>query len=180
MDKHLDDIGRQILRALQEDARISFSELGRRVGLSSPAVAERVRRMEEAGIILGYRATVDFERVGYPITAFIRVNTSGPKVREADEMVKAIPEVLECHHLTGDDCFILKVAVSSVRHLEEVICQMGTYGQTTTSIVLSSPVSARAVEPPLSMESSLSGARGRGGSGERYRHRRRDTSGVEE
>jgi Lrp/AsnC family leucine-responsive transcriptional regulator len=173
MDKLLDEIGRQILRTLQEDARISFSELGRRVGLSSPAVAERVRRMEEAGLIQGYRAMVNLDRLGYPITAYIRMGTSGPKVREADEMVKAIPEVLECHHLTGNDCFIIKVAVSSVRHLEEVICQLGHYGQTTTSIVLSSPVTSRAVEPPAESAPSP-----RSEAGEKTR-RRRQIDGME-
>ena len=148
-DKLLDDIGRQILRALQEDARISFSELGRRVGLSSPAVAERVRRMEEGGIIQGYRALVSYERLGFPITAFIRVSTPASRMHEADLIAEKIPEVLECHHLTGTDCLILKVVVSSVGHLEEVINQMGHYGQTTTSIVLSSPVTSRILEPSM-------------------------------
>ena len=148
-DKLLDDIGRQILRALQEDARISFSELGRRVGLSSPAVAERVRRMEEGCIIQGYRALVSYERLGFPITAFIRVSTPASRMHEADLIAEKIPEVLECHHLTGTDCLILKVVVSSVGHLEEVINQMGHYGQTTTSIVLSSPVTSRILEPAI-------------------------------
>ena len=139
--KLLDDIGRQILRILQEDGRISFNELGRRVGLSSPAVAERVRRMEEAGIILGYRA------VGYPIMAYIRLSIPVSFLAQADELAKAIPEVLECHHLTGSDGVILKVVVSSVGHLEEVISQMGSCGMTTTAIVLSSPVVSRPIDP---------------------------------
>ncbi len=145
--KLLDDIGRQILRILQEDGRISFNELGRRVGLSSPAVAERVRRMEEAGIILGYRAVVDQARVGYPIMAFIRLSIPVSFLAQADELAKAIPEVLECHHLTGSDGVILKVVVSSVGHLEDVISQMGSCGMTTTAIVLSSPVVARPIDP---------------------------------
>ena len=144
--KLLDDIGRQILRILQEDGRISFNELGRRVGLSSPAVAERVRRME-AGIILGYRAVVDQSRVGYPIMAFIRLSIPVSFLAQADELAKAIPEVLECHHLTGSDGVILKVVVSSVGHLEEVISQMGSCGMTTTAIVLSSPVVSRPIDP---------------------------------
>ncbi|MDR3320919.1 MAG: Lrp/AsnC family transcriptional regulator [Synergistaceae bacterium] len=146
-DKLLDEIGRQILKALQENARISFSELGRRVGLSSPAVAERVHRMEEAGYIKGYMAVVDQEKLGFPIMAFIRVTASVGKLKEADDMARTIPEVVEGHHLTGTDGFILKVVVSSVRHLEEIINQMGNYGQTTTSIVLSSPVSSRVLTP---------------------------------
>lgn len=143
--KLLDDIGRQILKILQEEGRISFNELGRRVGLSSPAVAERVRRMEDSGIILAYRAVVDHARVGYPIMAFIRLALPVAHLSQADELAKAIPEVLECHHLTGSDGVILKVAVSSVGHLEDVISQMGTCGMTTTSIVLSSPVSGRSL-----------------------------------
>ena len=145
--KLLDDIGRQILRILQEDGRISFNELGRRVGLSSPAVAERVRRMEEAGIILGYRAVVDQARVGYPIMAFIRLSIPVSFLAQADELAKAIPEVLECHHLTGSAGVILKVVVSSVGHLEEVISQMGSCGMTTTAIVLSSPGVSRPIDP---------------------------------
>lgn len=144
--KLLDDIGRQILRILQEDGRISFNELGRRVGLSSPAVAERVRRMEEAGIILGYRAVVDHARVGYPIMAYIRLSISVSHLPQADELAKSIPEVLECHHLTGSDGVILKVVVSSVGHLEDVISQMGVCGMTTTAIVLSSPVLDRPID----------------------------------
>lgn len=144
--KLLDETGRQILRILQEDGRVSFNELGRRVGLSSPAVAERMRRMEEAGIILGYRAIVDQARVGYPIMAIIRLAIPVTNLPKADEMAKSIPEVLECHHLTGSDGVLLKVAVSSVGHLEEVVSQMGSCGMTTTSIVLSSPVATRPID----------------------------------
>lgn len=144
--KLLDEIGRQILRILQEDGRISFNELGRRVGLSSPAVAERVRRMEEAGIILGYRAVVDQARIGYPIMAIIRLAIPVTNLPKADELAKSIPEILECHHLTGSDGVLLKVAVSSVGHLEDVVSQMGCCGMTTTSIVLSSPVQARPID----------------------------------
>jgi len=150
-DKLLDNIGRQILKSLQENARISFSELGRRVGLSSPAVAERVHRMEEAGYIKEYRAIVDQEKLGFPITAFIRVTATAGKLKEADDMARSIPEVIEGHHLTGSDGFILKVVVASMGHLEEIINQMGNYGQTTTSVVLSSPVESRVLTPFFSL-----------------------------
>ena len=150
-DKLLDNIGRQILKALQENARISFSELGRRVGLSSPAVAERVHRMEEAGYIKEYRAIVDQEKLGFPITAFIRVTATAGKMKEADDMARNIPEVIEGHHLTGSDGFILKVVVASMGHLEEIINQMSNYGQTTTSVVLSSPVESRVLTPFFSL-----------------------------
>lgn len=151
----LDDIGRQILRALQEDARISFSELGRRVGLSSPAVAERVRRMEEKGIILGYKAIVNLEKIGLPITALVRVNThDNAASKTLEKMAKEMPEVLECHNLTGEDGLIFKVVVSNVRHLEEIIMAIGEYGQTNTSIVLSSPVTNRVVDGVFPQDSS--------------------------
>ncbi len=154
--KLLDDIGREILRILQEDGRISFNELGRRVGLSSPAVAERVRRMEEAGIILGYRAEVNHSRIGYPIMAFIRLSIPVVHLPQADELAKSLPEVLECHHLTGSDGVILKVVVSSVGHLEDVISQMGTCGMTTTAIVLSSPIVGRSIDPIKTINGSNS------------------------
>ena len=152
-DKLLDNIGRQILKSLQENARISFSELGRRVGLSSPAVAERVHRMEEAGYIKEYRAIVNQEKLGFPITAFIRVTANVGMLKEADEMARTIPEVIEGHHLTGSDGFILKVVVASMGHLEEIINQISNYGQTTTSVVLSSPVESRVLTPFFSLHS---------------------------
>ena len=146
--KLLDDIGKQILRILQEEGRISFNELGRRVGLSSPAVAERVRRMEEAGVILGYKAVVNHSRIGYPIMAFINLVVPVAQLSQADELATSIPEVLECHHITGRDVIILKVAVTSVGHLEDVINQMGVLGMTTTAVVLSSPIAGRPLNVP--------------------------------
>lgn len=147
-NKLLDDIGKQILRILQEEGRISFNELGRRVGLSSPAVAERVRRMEEAGVILGYKAVVNHSRIGYPIMAFINLVVPVAQLSQADELATSIPEVLECHHITGRDVIILKVAVTSVGHLEDVINQMGVLGMTTTAVVLSSPIAGRPLNVP--------------------------------
>jgi Lrp/AsnC family leucine-responsive transcriptional regulator len=142
-EKLLDDIGWHILMELQENARLSFAELGRRVGLSIPAVTERVRRMEDAEIILGYHADVNPEKVGYPITAFIRMNISGNVSTKIAALVEKMPEVSECHRGTGGDSFIMKVRVSSVAHLEHVIEKLLPYGTTTTSIVLSSPVTKR-------------------------------------
>ena len=110
--KILDNVGWQILTALQEDARLSFAELGRRVGLSLPAVAERVRRMEEAGIITGYSAKIDVNKIGLSIMAFIRVSTSGDKYPTVISLASKMPEVVECHHLTGTDSFIMKVVIS--------------------------------------------------------------------
>jgi Lrp/AsnC family leucine-responsive transcriptional regulator len=146
-DKLLDEIGVQILKMLQKNARISFSELGRIVGLSSPAVAERVRRLEESGYIKEYRAIVDQDKIGLPITAFITITPSADRQKDTDEMARSMPEVLEGYHLTGTDGIIFKVAASSVNHLESLINKMGNYGETTTSVVLSSPVSSGTIVP---------------------------------
>lgn len=138
--KLLDDVGWQILQALQEDARISFAELGRRVGLSLPAVAERVRRLEEVGIVTGYHAHVNLAKVNLPISAFIRINVAGERYPQVTDLARDMPEILECYHLSGTDSFIMKVVAASIPHLEELITRLSTYGQTNTSIVLSSPV----------------------------------------
>jgi Lrp/AsnC family leucine-responsive transcriptional regulator len=138
----LDLVGWRILDELQRDARLSYSELAARVGLSPPAVAERMRRLEEAGIITGYRAVIDPAKVGLPITAYIRCTSSGPQV---GMIARELPEVLECHRITGGDAFILKVVVASVAHLEAIIDRLLPYGQPTTSLVLSSPVPERGI-----------------------------------
>ena len=149
-ERLLDDIGWHILRELQENARISFAELGRRVGLSIPAVTERVRRMEDVGIITGYHADINFEKVGYPITAYIRMSITGNVSAQIVDLMRDFDEVTECHRGTGGDSFILKVRVSSVAHLENVIERLLPYGITTTSIVLSSPISKRFIgHPPV-------------------------------
>jgi len=148
-EKLLDAVGREIVKILQEDARMSFNELGRRVGLSSPAVAERVRRLEQAGVIRGYRALIDPMKVGYSIMAFIRLNSSVAHLARADEVAKSLPEVLECHHLTGTDGVIIKVVVESVSELETVVTKFADCGISTTSIALSSPITDRLVIPAL-------------------------------
>lgn len=145
VDSQLDKVGWQLLRVLQEDARLSYSELGRRVGLSSPAVAERVRRMEDSGIISGYRAMVDPSRLGYPTMAFVHLKTTGDHHNRIATVAHTLAEVQECHHVTGQDSYMIKVVVSSMMHLEHVIAQLRTYGETTTSIVLSSPVKSKMV-----------------------------------
>lgn len=139
-ERLLDRTGVKILRALQENARLSFSELGRQVSLSPPAVAERVRKMEEAGIIAGYHARVELDRLGLPITAFILLKTQAEKYPRIISLVKGLPEILECHHVSGGESFILKVVASSLTHLEGLIAQLSPFGETNTLIVLSSPV----------------------------------------
>jgi Lrp/AsnC family leucine-responsive transcriptional regulator len=142
----IDEIDRKILKELQQDARVSYAELGRRVGLTTPAVIERVRKLEDSGVITGYRAAIDTSKVGLPITAFVRMSITGVDYSHIIEVAEQSNEVLECHRGTGGDSFIMKVAVSSVEHLQEVIDRLVPYGITTTTIVLSSPVKRRVIE----------------------------------
>lgn len=145
-EKLLDSVGWKLITMLQQDARRSFSELGRLVGLSAPAVAERVRRMEEAGIITGYHTSVDPAKLGLPLSAFIRLSGVGDHgIAFINSTLGDMPEVLECHRVTGSDSYILKIAARSINHLESLIDRFVPYGDVTTSIVLSSPVVARAV-----------------------------------
>ncbi len=153
-EKLLDEIGWKILRELQENARVSFAELGRRVSLSIPAVTERVRRMEDAGLISGYHAEVNAEKIGLPITAFIRMNIVGDMTPRLTAFLKELPEISECHRGTGGDSFIMKVNVASVHHLERLIDRLLPFGTTTTSIVLSSPVAKRNLERPTTPDSA--------------------------
>ena len=145
-----DEIDKKILAELQADARTSYAELGRRVGLTTPAVIERIRKLEDAKIIIGYRAAIDTSKIGLPITAFIRMSISGIDYSQIVDVAKNSTEVLECHRGTGGDSFIMKVAVASVEHLQEVIDRLVPYGISTTTIVLSSPVTQRIVHPVAS------------------------------
>jgi Lrp/AsnC family leucine-responsive transcriptional regulator len=145
--KLLDPLGWKLLLELQTDARISFAELGRRVGLSTPAVAERVRRMEDEGIIRAYRAEIDPSSVGLPITAFIRMSIVGNVLEKLTERVHAMPEIVECHRGTGEDSFILKVNVVSVEQLKDVIDRLTPFGTTSTSLVLSSLIERNLLSP---------------------------------
>jgi Lrp/AsnC family transcriptional regulator, leucine-responsive regulatory protein len=138
-----------ILRELQRDGRVPLAELGRRVGLSASSTAERIRRLEDAGVIRGYRADLDLERLGYPILAFIRVRTAradqGGVVRAIDER----PEIVGCHHVTGEDCYLVRVVARSIHHLEETAHELAVLGPTTTSIVLSTLVEGRPFDRQL-------------------------------
>lgn len=147
VERILDRIGRKLLRALQENARLTYSELGRQLGLSAPAVAERVRKMEELEIITGYHAEVNPAQLGYGVLAFIRLTTPTDKYPRVLELAQRLPEIRECHHVTGGEAFILKVLATSIPHLESIIAQLSSYGATSTSIVLSSPVRKQTLEP---------------------------------
>lgn len=151
----LDDTDWHILEELQANARISFSELGRRVGLSSPAVTERVRRMEDVGVINGYQARIDLARIGLDIIAFLTLKSYPGQSDHAGEAIKGKAEVLECHKITGVSCYIMKVAVESVQHLEKVVDYMARYGEVTTSVVLSSIVEGCTITPTSIADESL-------------------------
>jgi Lrp/AsnC family transcriptional regulator, leucine-responsive regulatory protein len=144
--KAFDETNLRLLDELQRDARLSLAELGRRVGLTAPAVAERLQRLEQQQVLRGYHADVDPEAVGYPLTAVIRIRPTPRQLHKVAELAKATPEVVECHRITGDDCYLIKAHLRSVSHLEEVIDRFVLYGQTTTSIVQSSPVPTRGID----------------------------------
>ena len=140
----LDSVDWALLEALQENARLSFSELGRQVNLSQPAVAERVKKLEKAGIIVGYRAQVDYGRLGLPIFATIGLTLSSTE-EQFLETLKEIPAIYECLTVTGEDCYKLRARVSSIEALERLMKKLGRYGKTTTSIVLSTPLQRHTV-----------------------------------
>jgi Lrp/AsnC family leucine-responsive transcriptional regulator len=136
----LDDVGMKLLSILQKDARISFAELGRQIGLSPAATAERMRRMEDAGIIRGYRVDIAREALGFGVLAVIRLSCDGPKYRPFLKAVKTMDRIAECHHVAGGDAFILKVVAASVEELERLVEKLLDFGVPTTSVVFSSPV----------------------------------------
>jgi Lrp/AsnC family leucine-responsive transcriptional regulator len=143
----LDRIDWKIIEELQQDARLSWAELGRRVRLTTPAVADRVHRLEKLGVIRGFHADISLERLGMPILIFVRLSMAGPEslVRTFQQQVKTWEEVLECHRVTGSDSFIVKARVVSVEHLEVFLDKLGHYGSTSTATVLSSPVLQRII-----------------------------------
>jgi Lrp/AsnC family leucine-responsive transcriptional regulator len=142
----LDATNLRLLVELRSDARVTLAELGRRVGLSPPAVAERLSRLERDGVIAGYRADIDPRALGYAFAAVLRMRPAPRQIPKVADVARATPEVVECHRVTGEDCFYMKLHVRSVEHLEEVIDRFTPYGQTTTSIIQSSPVPARGVD----------------------------------
>ena len=141
----LDDLNVRILAELQREPRLTMAELGRRVGLSSPAVTERVRRLEEGGVITGYHLGVSPAALGLPLTAYVRVRPAPGQLSRVAKLAQSVPEIVECHRITGDDCFIMRAHVRDVQHLEELIDRFTPFGSTTTSIVHSSPVPGRGV-----------------------------------
>ena len=135
----------RLLGELQADARLSVAELGRRVGLSAPAVAERLQRLQDGGVIAGFRTDVDPRALGYALSVVLRVRPAPRQLAKVAAVARESSEIVECHRITGEDCFFMKLHVRDVEHLEEVIDRFLPFGQTTTSIIQSSPVAPRGV-----------------------------------
>lgn len=139
----LDEVNRRLLTELHADPRIAMSALARRVSMSAPAVTERVQRLERAGIITGYRLEVDPAALGLPVTAFARIRPTAGQLGKIADLARSLPQVTECHRITGEDCFLIKVHAPGVEELETVLDQFLVYGQTITSIVVTTPVPPR-------------------------------------
>jgi Lrp/AsnC family transcriptional regulator, leucine-responsive regulatory protein len=143
----LDDTDRKIIGELLADGRVSLAELGRRVNLSPPAVTERVKRLERNGVLTGYTAEIDLRKLGYPLTAIVRIKPSPGQLPRIPELAEQIPEVSECHRITGEDCFYLKIHLRSIDELSGLLDRFLVHGHTTTSIVNDTPIPGRT--PPI-------------------------------
>ena len=144
----LDQTNLRLLGELNANPRITMSALGRRVGMSAPAVTERVQRLERAGVILGYRLEVDPAALGLPVTAFVRIRPAPGQLPKIAELARQLDQVSECYRITGEDCFLVKVHAATVPQLEELLDQFLSYGQTVSSIVVSTPVPPRPLTLP--------------------------------
>ncbi|MBQ1084254.1 MULTISPECIES: Lrp/AsnC family transcriptional regulator [unclassified Nocardiopsis] len=148
LETPLDSVDQRILGELQRDGRLSFNELSRRVNLSAPAVADRVRRLTDRGVITGYHAHVDPAAAGLPVTALVRMECFGAHCLLRERSSLELPEILQVHRVTGDACCVLLIAVRSMEHFEEVIDQLAVHGRPSSTMILSSPVPWRPVTAP--------------------------------
>jgi Lrp/AsnC family transcriptional regulator, leucine-responsive regulatory protein len=148
MAVNLDDVDWAIIGQLQQEARASLSELGRRVKLSPSATTERVRRLEALGVITGYHASVDLAKAGYPVLAIVRLKYPGNHHQPLRRLLAERREILECLRTTGDDCYTLQVAATSMEHLETLVDELAGFGSTTTSVVYSQPLPYRGPDRP--------------------------------
>lgn len=146
----MDDLDWKIVTLLQANGRISYTELARQVHLSVPAVTERVKRLEAAGVIEGYTARINPAAAGYPVGALIGITVPQPAKAKFLRLLETIPEVVECHHVTGADSYMMRLAAISMTHLEQLIERINLYGETRTSIVMSTPLPARGLARPPS------------------------------
>jgi Lrp/AsnC family transcriptional regulator, leucine-responsive regulatory protein len=161
-----------LLRLLSEDSRMGVSELARRVGLSAPAVRERLVKIEQEKVIAGYRLLIDPAALGYPISAYIRVRPAPGQLNRVIELAKATPQVVECHRVTGEDCLIVKIHLPSLDALDEILDSFLVFGQTTTSLVQSTPVPLRALPVPEGNLSATVAKQAERGPGARAKTRR--------
>jgi Lrp/AsnC family transcriptional regulator, leucine-responsive regulatory protein len=144
----LDTVNRRLLRELAADPRITMSALARRVGMSAPAVSERIQRLQRAGVITGYRADISPAALGLPVTAFVRIRPAAGQLAKIADLADQTPEISECHRISGEDCFLIKVHAAAVEDLEKTLDQFLNFGQTITSIVVSTPVPPRSLPIP--------------------------------
>ena len=153
VSQEIDAVNIRMLEELQRDPRLTMSELGRRIGMSSPAVTERVRRLEEAGVIQGYRLELNPTALGLPIAAYVRIRPNPGQLSKIMELAQQTSEVVECHRVTGEDCFVLKIYIPAIDQLDRLLDSFLLYGSTTTTIIQSTPVPLR--PPPLPADASL-------------------------
>ncbi|MES2047886.1 MAG: Lrp/AsnC family transcriptional regulator [Pseudomonadota bacterium] len=146
MNQKIDNFDQKILQLLQQDARISHAEVGRQVHLSQPAVSERIKRLEAAGVIRGYRADINPKALGYQITAMIRISTQ--QGRPYAEFVARCPEIIDCYTVTGEDGAVMRVLATDVEHLQRVINELNAFGSTSTAIVLTTHVAGKPISVP--------------------------------
>ncbi|ALX15818.1 AsnC family transcriptional regulator [Burkholderia cepacia JBK9] len=146
----MDDLDWKILALLQANGRISYTELARQVHLSVPAVTERVKRLEASGVVEGYTARINPAAAGYPVSALIGITVPQPAKAKFLKLLESIPEVVECRHVTGADSYVMRFVATSMTHLEQLIERINLYGETRTSIVMSTPVPVRGLARPPS------------------------------
>ena len=147
----LDDVNLRILAELRDSPRLSMAELARRVGMSAPAVTERVQRLQQTGVIAGYRLDIDPAAVGLPVTAFARIRPMPGSLPKIAQLAAELPQVTECYRITGEDCYFMKVYLHSIDDLEPILDLFTPHGRTTTSIVHSAPVPPRPLPVPLTL-----------------------------
>ena len=145
----IDDINWKILELLQNNSRVSLKDMAKETGLSSPTVAERMQKMDEAGVIENYTAKLNMERIGYPLGVYISIKIRFGQVERFEEYIRTVPEICECHKLTGHDCMLMKGYVKDPKHLENLNARLAVYGELTTSLILNSIVSGRVFDKPF-------------------------------
>jgi Lrp/AsnC family transcriptional regulator, leucine-responsive regulatory protein len=150
-----DEVNLRLLAELRDSPQLAMAELARRAQMSAPAVTDRVRRLEQAGVIAGYRLDINPAAVGLPVTAFVRIRPMPGSLSKIAELAADLPQVTECYRITGEDCFLVKVHAPAIDQLEAIIDRFVTYGSTTTSVVVATPVSTR--PPPLPTPSAITG-----------------------